>query len=382
MIRRFATPIFLFAAVCLAGCGSTSVPTTTGSEEVTPLDGWTSSLSTCRTQLVNVVILGDSRSIFDTTIFNQTSGLADTLGQKWSDLLAQQLHTKCGSHGTGLVPFLPAAGVDRVNADFYTLHGSFTTDPAIGPAQGAKLPSAMTLEATSTTTITLSAGTSFDHLNAYCVDGPGLNPWTLSIDGASVGACGGAATSLSATLATSSAVPLGIHSAELTCSVAPCEAYGLEAVSGSTGVSVHDLSVGACTAECFGLNPITQLAFSDLIPGGQQLVILNLIANEPGVGYPTSSFQQTLENLVTHARSLSGQPSVLIVSPLQDMIAGQAPYYPILSSTAKQDSTAFFDMRTQYGDGFVPSLFGPDTYHENNAGHLAVYTTAAATLLP
>jgi hypothetical protein len=385
MMQKFTIPIVFFATLCLAGCGSSTVsaPESPVSPQTgTSLETWNSSLAACRTQLVNVVILGDSRSILDTTVFDPTSGLADTFGQKWPDLLAQQLQTQCGSHGTGLVPFLPGAGVARVNADFYTLKGAFTTDSAIGPAEGKNHPSAMTLVATSTTTITLSTSTPFDHLNAYCVRGPGLNPWTLSVDGTAVGDCGGSATTLSSTLATSSEVPLGTHSADFVCSVAPCEAYGLEAVSGATGVSVHNLSVGACAAECFGLNPTTQLAFSDLIPGGQQLVIVDLISNEPGVGYSTTSFQQTLENLITHARSLPGQPSVLLVSPLQDTIVGQAPYYPIISSTSRQYSTAFFDMRAQYGAAFVPSLFGPDTYHENNAGHLAVYTTAATTLLP
>jgi hypothetical protein len=387
MTQKFATPALLLAALCLAGCGASSVPTpitatTAPSQPVPPLGTWTTSLSACKTQVVNVVIFGDSRSIADTTVFNPTPGIADTFGQKWTDLLAQQLQTRCGSHGTGLVPFLPRAGEGKVNADFYTLNGTFTTDAAIGPTQGRNLPSAMTLVATSTTTIALSTATAFDHLNAYCVHGPGLNTWTMSVDGIPVGNCGGSATNLSPTLAASSAVPLGLHSANLICTVAPCEAYGLEAVAGLTGVSVHNLSVGSCTAECFGVSPTTQLAFSDLNPGDQQLVILNLITNEPGVGYSTSSFQQSLENLITHARSLPGKPSVLLVSPLQDMIAGQSPYYPIIYSTSQQDATAFFDMRTQYGDAFVPSLFGPDKDHENNAGHLAVYTTAATTLLP
>jgi hypothetical protein len=340
------------------------------------------SLASCSSHVVNVVILGDSRSIADTTIFTSTSNLADTFGHKWPDLLRQQLAAQCGSHGTGLVPFLPLAGSHKVNADFYTLDGIVSSDPSIGPSQGGNLPSALTLVATATTTITLSTSTAFDHLNAYCALGPGLHPWTISIDGATSGTCGGSAPSLSATLATSSPVPLGIHSAAFTCSVAPCEAYGLEAVSGTSGVSVHNLSVGSCTAECFGLEPASQLAFSDLIPGGQQLVILDLISNEPGVGYSTTSFQNALANLIAHSRSLSGQPSALLIAPLQDTLAGQAPYYPIISATAQQYATAFFDLRTQYGDAFVPSLFGPDTVHENNAGHLAVYSTAAATLLP
>ena len=348
----------------------------------TPLDAFNAALLTCRSTVLNVVILGDSRSIVDTTVAASVTGLTNTFGHKWTDLLAATLTQRCGSHGSGLVPFFFSAGFPAVNADFYKLSGTFSTDAAIGPAQGANLPTSLTLVATSPTTIDFNARTPFDRLKAYCASGPGLHPWTLQIDGIAQQTCGGASTTLSVSVATTAFVSLSTHTASLVCSLAPCEAYGMETLAGNSGVSVHNLSEGSCTAECFGLQPSTQLAFSDRIEGGQQLVIFELITNEPGVGYSVGSFQTALGNLVDHERALTGQPSVLIVSPLQDGIANQAPYYPVLSSTATQYSTAFTDLRAAYGTSLIPAYFGPDTYHESDAGHAAVYNEVVKQLLP
>jgi hypothetical protein len=51
------------------------------------------------------------------------------------------------------------------------------------------------------------------------------------------------------------------------------------------------------------------------------------------------------------------------------MITGQDAYYPVLSKVATAYSTSYFDLRETYGYAFLPQYFGPDQYHENNAGH-------------
>ena len=124
------------------------------------------------------------------------------------------------------------------------------------------------------------------------------------------------------------------------------------------------------------------MAFSDLIPGGHSLAVISLIANEPGVGYSTDSFAAALRAVVSQERSLPGAPSVLLFAPLQDEIAGQGPYYPVLANVAASDVTGYFDMRTAYGAAFVPALFGPDGIHENNAGQADVYTQVALATAP
>jgi hypothetical protein len=65
----------------------------------------------------------------------------------------------------------------------------------------------------------------------------------------------------------SSSVTLGTHVTTFT-STGDSYLYAAEGTAGSNGVSVHNLSVGSAAAEWFGLNPSTQLAFSDLIPTG------------------------------------------------------------------------------------------------------------------
>jgi hypothetical protein len=355
--------------------------TGTGSPD-TPLSRWHNALLYCHSEPVNILVLGDSRSIVDQTVQPGVAAfLADTFGQKWADRLAATLQTTCGSHGSGLVPFLWGAQVPFLNGDYYQIQGNWTTYFGLGPQQFGGVPANMVLQAISATTIQFNMTQAFDHLNAYCESGPGLNAWTITVDGTAAGTCGGNGGSVQAVLGTSSAVALGVHTAALTCAAAPCAAYGMEAVAGTAGVSVHNLSVGSCAAECFGLNPGSELAFSDLIPG-QALVIVELLTNDPGVGYSTDSYGASLGNIIQHERSLPGAPSILMYAPLQDNIGGQGPYYPVLSNVANAFNTAFFDLRATYGYGFLPQYFGPDGAHENNDGHALVYRQVISAISP
>lgn len=348
----------------------------------TALSAWNYAYKHCQTEPVNVLVLGDSRSIIDATILPGGSAfLADTFGQKWADRMAAALQATCGSHGSGLVPLLPVAQGQFLNGDYYQIQGTWTTNFGLGPQQFGGVPANMVLRTTSAATISFGVAQPFDHLNAYCVAGPGLNPWTLVIDGTAAGTCGGPSAAEQAVLATSSAVPLGTHAASLTCGTAPCAAYGLETVSGTSGISVHNLSVGSCAAECFGQNPAAELAFSDLI-SGHHLLIVEEVTNDPGVGYPPDSFAASLGNIIQHERALPKAPSVLIYAPLQDIIGGQGPYYPVLALIANGYSTAFFDLRERYGYGFLPQYFGPDGAHENNEGHAVVYDAVMSTITP
>ena len=111
-------------------------------------------------------------------------------------------------------------------------------------------------------------------------------------------------------------------------------------------------------------------------------MILGLLTNEPGVAYSVQSFDDSLHRIIDHERGAAIAPSVLIYAPLQDGIAGQAPYYPVLSRVAMAENTAYFDLRQTYGLTLLPEYFGPDMDHENNAGHDAVYQQMLKTLLP
>jgi hypothetical protein len=344
-----------------------------------PLAYWDAAFHNCNNQIVNVVVHGDSRSVADATY---TSSLTVTFGNRWVDLLTKQLWGMCGVGGLE-VPFQSNAGGSGImNPDYYTFSGSYSLDNTLGPYQGANVPWAGEVKATSNgATFTFTPGISFDTLSCFGVSSTSLYPWTMNVDGATVGTCGGSTGSQAAGLYTGSAVSLGTHSVTLVCTTQPCEAYSLMVTAGSTGVRMHNFSVGSCAAECFGLAPSTQFAFSDLIPGGQALDIFNLIANEPGVGYSTGQFQTTLNNMITHDRAMAYPPSILMISPLQDGIGGQDGYYPIIRSTAQASSTAFFDMRDRWGASPVSFMEGPDTYHENNIGNGELYSAVAGTII-
>ncbi len=348
----------------------------------TPLSTWDRAYAQCRSGVLNVLVLGDSRSIVDNTIVPGVSSvIGATFGQKWPDRLASSLAATCGSHGSGLVPFLALAQNQMLNQDFFSIDGSWVKTSAIGPFQTGGVPAGTALIATSALTIDFHVAAPFDHLNGYCAAGPGLNPWTLLVDGSPVGACGGPAGTLVPVLASSSPLAATPHSAALRCTQAPCVAYGMETTVGTTGVSLHNLSIASCTAECFGLNPAVQLGFSDLIVG-HHLVIVDLITNEPGVGYSTDSFATSLSNILRHEQSLPVAPSVLLTAPLQDSLGGQAPYYAALPGVAASFSATLVDMRAAYGTSYLPQYFGPDQVHENNAGHDLLFRKITQTLLP
>lgn len=347
---------------------------------------WGAILHNCQNQVVHVQIHGDSRSIIDTTVTpGAGTTLSVTFGTKWADQLETMLAAQCGNHG-GVKPFRWGTGnfvTQGFNEDWYSATGSYTAaDTAIGPYQPNTMDAMNITAVTNGATITLIAPP-FDHIGMYCAQGPGLNPWTMTIDGNTVGTCGGAAGSLQALRVQSSAVAWGPHTAAVSCPTQPCEGYAAEWISGVTGIAVDNLSIGGASAEAFGFAPTTQYAYSDLIPSQPALDIIYQISNEPGQGYTPAQFQTTLNNMITHDRTAFGfQPSIMIFSPLQDAITGQTPYYPILAATAAAQSTAFADIRDRWGTALAPSyLFGPDDIHESNQGNGEVYSMISQTLL-
>jgi hypothetical protein len=343
-----------------------------------PLAYWDAALHTCQagasSQIIRVQVHGDSRSIVDTTVTSGVTGISVTFPGRWEQRLKTQLQSMCGSHGSGIVPFRHTtssfASPGSFNADFYTVTGTYVaTDLALGPYQPDTSDPMLVTATSNGATVNFSVADAFDHLLVYGVNKSGVHPWTLYIDGVSVGTCGSASGSEAATVCTSSAVTLGTHTASIVCATQPCEAYAMEAAAGSTGVSVDNFSVGSASAEMFGQYPSTQFAFSDLAPGGVALDIIEEIANEPGHSESTGTFTTTLGNIITHDRALTYPPSILITAPLQDGIGGQSSYYPILASVASASSTAYLDLRDRWGSSLVSWLFGSDTYHENNIGN-------------
>ena len=349
-----------------------------------PLANWFQSFHNCQSQVVNIMLYGDSRVRVD-DIIAQNGSFGLPHGYRWADRLAQYLGNVCPSHGTGLVTVIAGTdGSNAIDANYWSSTSTISSNPAklTGPYQQGPSTSSAGVAAVNTgTVLNFNPGIAFDGLNIYCESATLEGSWAISIDGSSSGSCGTGTGSNTATLVQVSGLSLANHVVTLTCTIAACGIYGAEATVGSVGVSVHNVSVGSAAAEWFGLNPATQMDYTDLIPGGHHLDIIQFIANEPGVGYSPTSFQNALTAIITHERSLSSVPSIVLISPMQDGIAGQTPYYPIIPTVALAETTAYVDFRDREGLAQVMSLYGPDTFHENIAGNAEEYSMVHTTII-
>ncbi len=361
-------------------------------QPITPeprLSAFLTALAHCGNQAVSINVYADSRSV-NTAANTKNTGFP-TLPNLWPQLLRSRLLALgCPSHGTGIVPFISRAGFASLNADYYTADGTIVLDQSAGPYQGRNVPSAGSIGAGAGAVVTFNAtasGIQWDHLNVYCLAGPKIKAWTVSMDGKNVGTCGGAAPVDKASMAGFAAPGgLGLHpNTRLTCSGNPCGGYGVQGTAGTVGVEVNNLAVGSSTAEWWGLDSMAQFAYVDLLPGGHQLDLIMEITNEPGVNYSPSSFLASLTNIIRHDRVLaSGAPSILLIAPMQDGIANQGAYYPIIAAAAHALNTSYVDMRDPMGAAQIRGLYvdeGENYFHENTAGQVVEARIIADALL-
>lgn len=353
------------------------------------LTAFLAAITNCRNQIVSTNVYADSRSI--NTLANTGTAGFPTLTNIWPALLRSTfLNLGCPSHGTGIVPFISVAASSSLNADYYASSGTIALDQSVGPYQGGNVASAGSIGAGAGAVITFDATASripWDHLKVYCLVGPSIRAWDVMIDGKDVGTCGGAASATKASMATFAAPGgLGLHpNTRLTCTGSLCGGYGVQGTAGAVGVEINNLAVGSSTAEWWGLNPMAQFAYVDLLPGGHQLDLIMEITNEPGVHYSLFSFGNSLTNIIKHDRSLaSGAPSVLLIAPMQDGIANQSAYYPVIRTIATALNTAYLDMREEMGAAQIQGLYvneGGHYFHENTAGHAIDAELITKTLL-
>jgi hypothetical protein len=371
-LRTHAWPSIVIAALPAAGPSAADYRRLNDS----PLAAWDRALRNCRNQAVSIDIYGTSRSIVDANV-TPHSGFDVTFDGRWVNRLARTLQQQCGSHGSGVVPFRWEFGdlAHRgLNADYFHVSGPLAAeDTALGPYQGKD---AMDITAVQPTTIDFDAHTKYDHLRMFCAAGPGLHRWRLVIDGTEAGGCGGSESPREvAVTGTTGALPLGEHAARLVCGEPPCAGYAVEAIAGTTGVSINNFSVGGASVEIFAAAPETQLAFSRLSHQGVALEIIEEGCNEVGPATTAAQFRTSMDNLVSYARASGHPASVLLVAELQDKIAGQHPYYDVIAAIVKQEHTAYVDMRARWGERRAPLfLFEPDEIHESNAGNSEMYS--------
>lgn len=327
---------------------------------------------------INIVILGDSQSIYDLQI--STTGPA--VGDRWPDLLRDNLQSTYGSHGTGMVPLIYSVGIASVNDENWTIQGNWSFDSSIGPSQGSSEPGAGLVRMADGTAATFAPAAAFDHLNAYCASDASTGQLLVAIDGATAGqVCSQTTTAPTAQVVTSSVLDATTHAVTFTCH-GSCLLYAAEGTLGTTGVSVHNIAVGTATAEWFGLEPSVQLAFSDLIPGGTQLVITDLLTNNLYVGYSINSFSESMQNIIAHEEAQNAKVLV-VVPPVSDVtgIAEFPEYTQALLAVAQNNSVPFVNIQSSWGTAFDPNsgYWSPDGVHPNTLGSSLEYKRIGPT---
>jgi hypothetical protein len=69
------------------------------------------------------------------------------------------------------------------------------------------------------------------------------------------------------------------------------------------------MGLGGATAGAFGATSTTQLAFSDLIPGGTKALIFMDQTNDASLSVATGTFSTNVQNIITHEQALASAPS-------------------------------------------------------------------------
>lgn len=339
-------------------------------------------------QITSIAVLSDSFGVCDQS--NCTVGPTNK-DNLWTNKLKRQLQALYGYGGTGAIPLVFNIGSGTVNSDYYSVAGTFTVGTQLGPVQGASVPGGSLVHLATGAVLTFTTTDTFDHLNVYCMTAAASGSLAISIDGTAHGtACGTTSGTNTAVKAVSTAVALGTHAVTLT-STGDSYVYALEGTAGTTGVRVHNLSVGGATAEFFGdptgtgITPRT--AFYDLIGNIAGNVIM-LQTNEPGTGYNVASFTASMTSLLNHVQG-SGPlfVSALLAVPPQGSIGTStlAPYTAAQITLAQSRSnTAFTNIQNRWGTTYNSasglwdlgaSLPGG---HPNDKGSIDEYTQVYA----
>ena len=338
---------------------------------------------------VRILVIGDSRMVVDATI---TPGAADSLGvtfgNRFVDLLRTTLQARYGSHGTGIVPVFWAYGSDSrlPNQDYWSTSAALGQECSLGPHASpgvycfyAALPAGASLSFD-------SHDVKFDHIRAFCERTSASGTLQVTIDGHTPETiCSGTSPDPAVLVGTSASVSLATHTTVFSCMPGgnACLLGAVDGVAGTAGVSIDNFSVGGAALGIFASDPTTQFAIYDAIPESHQLLVEGHLTNEPGIGETPAQFQAELNNLIAHERSLPTDPSIELVRLLQDNInpAGQALFSPLIAETATENATGYADVTAGVGTEFIPSYFGPDGAHENNAGNQLNFQVIAAPLL-
>ena len=342
---------------------------------------------------VHVAGFGDSFLICDHTNCGLSGGPAVSTN-RWLEQLRIQLQGIYGSHGTGVYPVIfGASSSPAINSEAWSCTGSYDVSTGtLGPSQSSG-NALVHLGNGASCTFHDSRNIAWDTLNTYCMTTPSSGSIAVSIDsGAHTGtACGTTSGSATAHVVSLAATSSTSHTVGFT-STGDSYIYAAEGQAGSSGVSVDNMGFGGATAAAIGASSTAQLAFSDLIPGGVQAVILMDMTNDAASGVSPTTFTTNVQNFVSHEQALTSAPTVMLAIPPVDVVNGtdpEAPYTSVLSNLCTADSLTCVNIQSRgatvgsravgWGTTYNPSLFdqtgttwptGSQGVHPNDAGNL------------
>jgi hypothetical protein len=327
-----------------------------------PLATWMQALHNAANQVARVLLPGDSFGICG--IYNCTDGVVNQ-SNLWSEQLRINLQAQYGSHGTGVVPAVLVIGSNVINNAAWSISGSYSVVGTLGPTIPSVNGTLIHLSSGATITFNDSREIPFDHFSLYYATPSTTSSLAMVADGVmSIGTATSSSTASSGTTSggltaqrfDSSSMALATHTIVGTCT-GDCYVWAGDGTAGTTGVSVDNVSVGSCPAECFGLTPSKQFAFTDLIPGGDQGVIVMQQTNEPGQGYSTSSFSAALAAIAAHEQGLSATApaSVLFAVPPVGSIAtsAMASFTAVQVALSQTLNVAFTNIQDRWGTAYI-----------------------------
>jgi len=273
-----------------------------------------------------------------------------------------------------MVPLVYSVGSKQVNAETWAVNGSWSFDASLGPQQGGGVPGSGLVRLTDGAVATFAPKQALDHVNTYCATDSGTGSLSVLIDGVAAGsACAQQTSSVQAHAVISPAVRLGEHQVTFTYT-GSCLLYAAEGTAGNSGVSVHNIAVGSAAAEWFGAPEKGELAFTDLIPGGTQIAITDLLTNDPGVGYSVESYGRAMANLLAH-EGASGAEVLAVVLPVSRIVGiAHFPEYTSALLTVAA-GVPVVNIQSSWGTSFDANsgYWSNDQIHPNTVGSLAEY---------
>lgn len=311
------------------------------------------------TSAVNGVFNGDSYNVADHTLCG--NGCGPTVStNRIPEQIRINYQNLYGNGGTGIVPLVYtfAASPSPVNSEAWSVTGTYdTTVTALGPTQSSQ-GTIVHLNTTAVATFSDNRHIAYTGGNLYFATSAGSGTITIQVDGTTVGTASASSFTTAGTaaggytprmLTVSSFASSTTHSVTFTAS-GDCYIYGWEGTNGTTGVRIHNVSVGGATSSSVGSSAAAQNAFTDLIPGGVQFETITFLTNDAATSLATATFSTNISNIVSHYQALTSSPTVVLVIPpvsIVNSVDAEAPYTAILTGLATSLNLTAVNMQSQ-----------------------------------